>query len=550
MPERATIRRPNVLIIIMDDMAWGDLACHGNPHTHTPHLDALRGQSVRMERYCSGPLCTPARASLFTGRYPYRTRAIDTYLGRSMLDPDEVTLAQVLRGRGYRTGIFGKWHLGDCYPMRAMDKGFEEALVHNGGGLRQPAHPTSNDGYFDPDLLHNGRVERATGYCTDIFTDAAIAFMRQRRHEPFFACLATNAPHSPFEVDERWVRRYREMGLNDSWARVYGMVENIDMNVGRVLAALDDLGLARDTLVLFTSDHGPCGSANHQGQPRFNAGLRGIKGTLYEGGIRAPCFWRWPALLPAGGATDRIANPIDILPTVAAACDASPPTDRAIDGMNLLPLLRRPDEQASWPQREVFMQWHRGDQPVRGRNAGVITQRFKLYRPHEHRPVQLYDLSADPGEHRDVAAEHPAIVAELGRRYDAWFDDVSTTRGPGNFDAPRIHLGTPHENPTRLTRQDWRVVGPDGWEDQHLGFWEVHVAQTGAYRLVVRLPPASGQRTAHLRCGAAARTARIAADAVEWRLDDLALAAGDARLEAWLESGGDRFGVRSVEVWR
>ncbi|MCX5659748.1 MAG: arylsulfatase [Planctomycetota bacterium] len=537
------------MIIITDDLAWGDLASHGNPFTRTPHLDALRNQSVRLERHCSGPLCTPARASLMTGRYAFRTRAFDTYLGRSMLDPGEVTLAEILRGEGYRTGIFGKWHLGDCHPMRAIDKGFEEALVHNGGGLRQPANPTPNDGYFNPDLMHNGQVERSTGYCTDIFSDAAIRFIQQNRAVPFFAYLATNAPHSPFEVDERWVGHHRDQGLNETWARVYGMVENIDANVGRVLASLDEAGLARDTLVLFTSDHGPCGSASHGGQIRFNAGLRGIKGSLYEGGIRVPCFWRWPAALSGNGSTDRVTSPIDVLPTIAAACGGPLPADRVIDGVDLLPLLRDPTRQDSWPDRPLLMQWHRGDHPVRYRNAGVITQRHKLYRPHEDKPEELYDLSADPGEQTNLAPQHPQIAASLRRLYDAWFDDVSATRGPSNYDPPRIHVGSPRENPVRLTRQDWRVVGPDGWTDQHLGFWEIFVAHPGAYRLLVRVPPAPNDQALHLRCGSTSRAQSVPAGAGESWFEGIALHAGEARLESWIEADGRHAGVRGIEVW-
>jgi len=535
--------RPNVVIIIMDDLTWGDLACHGNPTSRTPNLDRLHGQSARLVRYCSGPLCTPARAALMTGRYPYRTRAIDTYCGRSMMDPGEVTLPEVLRQAGYRTGIFGKWHLGDCYPMRPNDKGFEESLVHGGGGLRQPGNPTLNDGYFDPDLRHNGRIVPSRGYCTDIFTDAALAFLREHRNEPFLAYLATNAPHCPFEIGEEWVEPYRKMGLNETHARVYGMVENIDWNVGRVLAALDECGLSDDTIVLYTSDHGWCPSSLHNGQPRFNAGLRGGKESMYEGGLKVPCFWRWPGKFAAGADIDRIANPMDVLPTLAEACGASLPEGLRIDGVSLLPLLSGRTATRDWPDRTIFVQWHRGDVPQRFRNCCAITQRFKLVDGRE-----LYDLPADPSEQRDVSDEYPQVVADLRADYENWFDDVSSTRGPGTYDPPRIHLGTPHESPTVLTWQDWRVHGPDGWGETHAGHWEVHMARAGDYRVMLRFTPLEGAGTAHLQFGAVHQVQSVRAGAESCTFWPVPGTVGPGRVEAWLHAGGKRLSARYVDV--
>jgi arylsulfatase A-like enzyme len=539
-----THRSPNVLIIIMDDLAYGDLACHGNPHTQTPHLDRLYGESTRLTRYCSGPLCTPARAALMTGRHPYRTGAIDTYIGRSMLHHDEITLAALLRDVGYATCMSGKWHLGDCYPMRPMDMGFDEMLMHHGGGLAQPGSPghwddPPLDRYFDPILSHNGQIVRPAGYCTDIFGDHADQFIRKHRDERWFCYLGTNAPHAPFEVDPGHAQKFLDMGLPDKTAKLYAMVENIDTNVGKLLDTLDELELAEDTIVVYTSDHGPCPSTLVDGQVRFNAGLRGIKGTMYEGGIRTPCFWRWPGKIVADQDVDAPVNPIDFLPTLAAACGFAQPTDRKIDGTNLLPLLA--EEAAASAPRTICMQWHRGDAPVRYRNAVAITQQYKWYRPHEDEPDELYDIIHDFSETTNIAGQHPDVVEKLIGDYERWFDDVCSER-PNNFDAPLIILGNDAEPTTRLTRQDWRVIHPDGgWQDQHRGQWFVKFDRPGKYRFSLEMPH---DGPANLRIGD--ETVTLDGDLVTERDMD----AGETTIEGWQTNDEGEFGSRYVVVER
>ena len=538
-------RRPNVIVIIMDDLCWGDLACHGNPYTRTPHLDSLHAQSTRLTRYCTGPLCSPARASLLTGRYHLRTRVLDTYCGRSMIDPAEPTIAKSLRAEGYRTGAFGKWHLGDCYPMRAMDMGFEETLMHNGGGIGQPGDHRDNyarwreDSYFDPVLHRRGIPEKCTGYCTDIFADATVDFIGRHADEPFFAYLATNAPHTPLLVADQWADPYRDMGINDTHSRLYGMVENIDFNVGKVLAALERLGLAEDTIVVYTSDHGPCGSARDRTAPpgeqdRFNAGLRGIKGTMYEGGIRVPCFWRWPGRFPAGRDVDRVTHPVDMLTTLLTACGVALPRGHVIDGLDLGGLLDATTPPADWPDRDIYMQWHRGDVPVRYRNYAVITDRYKLHRPDETGQDELYDLQADPFERTDLAAKDPALVRQMRERYERWLDEVAATRGPGTFDPPPIHLGTPHENPTVLTTQDWRLHGPEGWVQDNLrGHWEVDVSHPGPYTITVRFKGDVPAGTVHFQLDDFEIEALAPAGRTACVFENVTLRQGRGRIEAW-----------------
>lgn len=538
---------PNVVIIICDDLAWGDLACHGNPVTHTPNLDQLHAKSSHLTRYCSGPLCSPARVSLLTGRYHLRTRVLDTYCGRSMVDPDERTLGHYLRAAGYRTGAFGKWHLGDCYPLRAIDMGFEETLMHNAGGIGQPGdHPDNfarwhDSSYFDPVLYHNGKPKQYSGYCTDIFTDASLAFIETHQHESFFIYLATNAPHSPLLIGDEWADRYRQMGINDTHARLYGMVENIDMNVGRVLSKLEELGLADNTIVLFTSDHGPCGSARNRSAPsgeqdRFNAGLRGIKGTMYEGGVRVPSLWRWPRQFEGGHDIDAVAHPIDILPTILSACGVPLPTDREIDGADLLPLLSGQIAPETWPERRIFMQWHRGDVPIRYRNYAVITQQYKLTRPHESQPDELYDLAADPFEQHDIAARQPELVQQLRNAYDGWLDHMATTRGIGTFDPPLIQIGALPDTPTLLTQQDWRIIGEEGWARHDIrGYWGVQVTQPGSYEIRLQFTPEVPAGVAYLRVNDQVLSQPMEAGQTLCTFSALHLVSGPGRIEGWRE---------------
>lgn len=537
----------NVVVLMMDDLAWGDLACHGNPYVRTPHLDALHARSTRFTRYSSGPMCTPARASLMTGRYHQRTRAIDTFCGRSMIDPSELTLGHVLQRAGYRTGGFGKWHLGDAYPMRACDLGFDETLMHNAGGIGQPGdHPENHwregEAYFDPVLHRNGRPERHTGYCTDIFTDAAIE-MVTAGIGPVFCYLATNAPHTPLQIDDSWIEPYRELDLSEAHARLYAMVENIDWNIGRLLDALPE-----DTVVLYTSDHGPCPSARDaRGQQRWNAGLRGEKGSLYQGAVKVPCFWNLPGQRD-GRDDDRLASPIDVLPTIAALTGAPLPEVR-LDGVDLF---------GDVVARDLFLQWHRGDAPERYRAYAVVTDRWKLYRPDGAAREELYDLLDDPLEEHDVAAANDALVADLRSRYDAWFDDVSAD----GFELPRIVIGSPAADPVLLTRQDWHIEGGDGdmgeiagWLGSSRGWWDVRVEGDATYDVDVLLDPFSWSdpaffRSIHLRVNGEERTVPWVLQVTRYSFRDVKLTTGDARIEAWASRRDSRASALYVEVAR
>jgi arylsulfatase A-like enzyme len=552
--------RPNVVLIVTDDQGYGDLGVHGNPQIRTPVLDAFAKQSVELTHFHVCPVCSPTRSSLLTGRYNYRTGVIDTYLGRSQMYPDEITLAEMLRSAGYRTGIFGKWHLGDNYPMRPQDHGFEETLVCKGGGIGQPADPPGNR-YFDPILFHNGKAEKCTGYCTDIFTDAALKFVEQGSEKPFFVYLAYNAPHEPLQVADDLVAPYLKMDLSpkafpqvgfpnknyapkEQIARVYAMIENIDTNIGRLLKKLDDGKFADNTIVIFMSDNGPA-------EARFNSGLRGRKGTVYEGGLRVPFFIRWPGRFPAGKLEFAAAH-IDVTPTLIEACGAKLPADRVIDGRSLFPWLK--GDKADWKERILYFQWHRGDTPEVNRAFAAIGSRYKLVQAQGAGPqrnkdswkAELFDLVKDPNEQNDLSEDQSEKIRAMGKEYHAWFAEMAQAH---HFLPPRIFLGDEHENPVTLTRQDWR--GPRaGWGLDDLGYWEVHAARDGKYNVTLRFAPQTDQCEAVLKIGKVERKQPVPDKAKEIAFAHVELPKGDARLEAWLQSGNQAVGVQFVEVER
>ena len=557
--------RPNVILIMTDDQGYGDLGVHGNPIIRTPHIDALAKESATLKYFYVSPVCTPTRACLMTGRYNYRTRAIDTFRGRAMMDPAEVTVAEMLKEAGYATGIFGKWHLGDCYPMRAIDQGFEMALVHRGGGIGQPSDPPGAEGkYTDAVLFRNGVAEPMKGYCTDVYFTEGMKWAATvaAKNQPFFLYLPTNCPHGPFDdVPPEKLAYYQQQSIVagrfpevkgglaigkmdvDVQARVYAMIENVDDNVGRLVAWLRESKLEQNTLVIWITDNG-------RATPGYNAGLRGTKSTVYEGGIRSPFFAYWPGRLKAGEASDRIAAHIDLTPTILDYCGVPTPPRHHFDGRSLRPLLDR--QEYAWPPRTLFTQSHRGDEPVQYHNFAVRTQKWKLVNasgfgseklPPSGPMYELFDMNSDPYETRDVAAAEPKIVAELKKRYEAWFADVSSTR-PDNYAPGRAILGSDHEPTTVLTRQDWRGAG---WGPLEVGYWDVGVLKPAQFNIKLIFAPADKPRTVHFRLGETATEAAVPANATEVTLDGITLKTG-GKLEAWLEGGEQKTGMRFVEI--
>jgi arylsulfatase/arylsulfatase A len=556
-------QRPNVIVMITDDQGYGDFGATGNPVFATPALDRLASQSASLAAFYVSPVCSPTRASLMTGRWNYRTRVIDTYLGRSMLEPDELTVAEALQSAGYRTGVFGKWHLGDCYPLRPQDQGFDESLVHRGGGLAQPSEPPANGSrYTDPVLFRNGRETPTVGYCTDVYFNAAWEFIEQSAAEgkPFFTYIATNAPHGPFhDVPLDLLEEYRRRDLGqllatdastqasprdlDVLARIGAMIGNIDQNVKRLMDRLAARGWEENTIVVFLCDNGP-------NTRRYVGPFRGMKSEVYEGGVRSPCWLRWPARFAPGTTLAYPTAHVDLAPTLLAACGVEDPRRDTRDGRNLLPWLD--DPATPWLARPLVLQSHRGDAPTREHHYLVRHGDWKLVRnsgfgreqPAADAPTELYCLADDPGERRDLAAAQPDVVARLKYLYRAWFDDVSHTR-PDNFAPPRIVVGGDAPPLTTLTRQDWRG---DGWEAAGMGSWLLDVRDPGPYEVRVRWQRPSREGVGALRVNAQALALTQDGEPLTATLHAVTLPEGPVTLSAVADDAGRAAGAHQIEL--
>jgi arylsulfatase A-like enzyme len=565
--------RPNVILILTDDQGYGDFGCYGNTQIRTPNLDHFHDESVRFSNFYVQPVCSPTRTCLNTGRYNYRTGLVDTYVGVSMMRATETTLAQALSTHaGYRTGIFGKWHLGDHYPYRPMDRGFDRAVTLTGGGFNGTDDPPDNR-YSDPVLSHNGKLQPDKGYCTDIFFSEALRFIEENRHQPFFIYIPTNIVHLPLEVPDELAAPYRAMGLNDAVSKLYGMVTNLDQNIGTLLAKLREWGLEENTVVMFLTDNGIAPPE------RYNVGLRGGKGGVYEGGIKTPFFVRWPGKIRGGRDVDRIGAHIDLFPTILGICGVPIPPALKLDGRSLLPLIT--GDAGAWPDRLLFIQQSRPDTngwnvPRPYTHCAVRGQRYKIVmsasglntfsRPASFGETELYDLEHDPGEQHNIAPEHPDIVFEMRKHYEDWFWDVTQGLNP----PVRNHLGTPKENPIRLATQDMRGPGaakaPWNWDDVHKmaatemngsGYYEVEVTRGGRYEITLRLGPPGVRDIPALKPGKALLSISdvtlekpIEAGASEITFD-LHVKAGPTRLEALLtgqRADGDAVSPVLVDV--
>lgn len=490
---------PNVLLILTDDQGYGDFSCLGNPVLKTPHLDGLHAESVRFTDFHVSPMCTPTRGQLMTGRDALANGASCVCSGRTFLRRELPTVADLFTAGGYRTGLFGKWHLGDNYPHRPNDRGFHEAVYHLGWGITSTPDYWNND-YFDDYFRHNGRIQRYPGYCTDVFFAEASRWMQEcaAAHKPFFCYLPLNAPHGPFYVADKYKEPYRQLG-NDV-AGFFGMIANLDENFGKLDAMLRETGLRENTLLVFLTDNGGTG-----GIPVFNAGMRGAKASLYDGGHRVPCFVRWPAgsLRPAGDVAE-LAQAQDLLPTLLDLCGLKSGAHVPFDGLSLAPLLRG-KPQPALADRTLVVQYSGLTQSDPAKwDSAVLQGSWRLVAGRE-----LFDLKSDPGQKNDVAAQHPEKVAAMRSFYEQWW----AAREPGLSQFETIDLGSERENPATLTAMDWlaprltpcaqpfdiRLMGetlvkegslPGGRPQPVLnGPWNVRIVRDGVYRIGLRRWP-------------------------------------------------------------
>lgn len=545
-------RRPNVVLVMTDDQGYGDLRCHGNEVIDTPNLDKLHGRSIRLTDFHVDPTCSPTRSSLMTGHYSTKTGVWHTIMGRSLLGAHETTMADVFSASGYETGIFGKWHLGDNYPFRPQDRGFGEVLIHGGGGVGQGPDYWGND-YFDDTYFHNGKEEKFEGYCTDIWFDGALEFIEANKDRPFFCYVPTNAPHGPYNVAEKYSKPYLDKGVKANQANFYGMITNIDENMGRLMRRLEELGLEEETILIFMTDNGTSAGAA--------GGMKGKKGSEYEGGHRVPFFVRWPGGgLTGGKDIGTLSAHIDVLPTLIDLCGLKKPTGVKFDGASLALLLNGKADR--WPDRTLLVHSQRIDHPQKWRKSAVMTQRWRLVNGKE-----LYDIQADPAQKNNIADANREVVEELRAEYEKWWTDLSE-----QFDKYcEIVIGSDKHNPTRLMSHDWH--GPNvPWSQSAVrgaakgnGFWAIKVERDGEYEFALRRWPIEAGKAvnatidnaksiaatkARIKISDFDQTKPVGKDAVDVKFR-AKLKAGSTRLESWfIDDKGESRGAYYCYVKR
>ena len=478
-------QKPNIILIITDDQGYGDIGYNGNSHIKTPNLDLLATNSMRFNNFYVSPVCAPTRSSLLTGRYSLRTGVTDTYNGGAMMSNDEITLAEILRENNYQTGIFGKWHLGDNYPFRPTDQGFHESLIHLSGGIGQVGDFTNyykgNRSYFDPILWHNNEQKKYEGYCSDIFTDEAIKFIEHNKSNQFFCYLSFNAPHTPLQVPEKYYDLYKnvdpsvisesekismtEKNVLDA-KRIYGMVTNIDDNVGKLVSKLKELNIDKNTILIFMTDNGPQ-------QFRYVSNLRGLKSSVYNGGIKVPFYLSYPKIHDAGLDLDNFSAHIDVLPSLLDLCDIETPKNIKIDGKNFL--------NKSTEERSFFSYWTRKS-PELYQNMSLNKGNYKLVgNTNYDSPIErfeLFDIDNDPYEMENLIENKKELAIQMKLEMDNIYNELINSKNIKN--KPRIIIGSEFENPTYLNRND--ASGQRGiWaQNEIFGFWRIK-ALSGKY---------------------------------------------------------------------
>jgi len=557
-------RRPNVVVILTDDQGWGDLSVHGNTNLATPAVDSLARDGALFERFFVQPVCSPTRAEYLTGRYHLRSGVHDTSSGGERMNLGERTIAEVFKSAGYATGAFGKWHNGAQQPYHPNARGFDEYYGFTSGHWGD---------YFDALLLdHNGRTVKGKGFLPDEFADRAIDFIGANKDRPFFCYIPFNTPHSPFQVPDRWYRKFADADLKlrdrdpkrEDLAKtraVLAMCENLDWNVGRVLKRLDELNLAKDTIVAYFHDNGPNGA-------RWNGGMKGVKGSTDEGGVRSPLLVRWTGKIPPATRVRPIAGAIDLLPTLADLAGVAIPAGKPLDGISLKSALL--GETAPPPDRMILQHWA-------GRFS-VRSQRFRL-----DTAGKLFELEADPGQDKDVSKEHPEEVARMKKALDQWKSEMPSVKDDRPFTVASRFTPLPARDGiaaggvkrsnkapncsyfTDWTREEGRIT------------WDVEVAAAGRYDVVVYYscpkedvgstvelsfrgsrmeasvqeahdPPAYGPE----RDRASRATESVVKDFKPWRMGSIDLPAGrgELTLRALKVARGQVMEVRQLELTR
>ena len=477
--------KPNIVLVITDDQGYGDIGAHGNTMINTPAMDKLHSESVRLTNYHVDPTCAPTRAALMSGRYSANTGIWHTIMGRSMMNPDEETIAEVLKKSGYTSGMFGKWHLGDNYPLRPEDQGFDHTVRHAAGGIGQGPDWWDND-YFDDTYWRNSVPTKYKGYCTDVFFREATSFIERNKDKPFFAYISTNAPHGPLFVEPKYSDPYVKKGVDPNMAKFYGMIENIDENITALRKKLDEWKLTENTIFIFTTDNGSATgwrtrdkNAKWKG---FNAGMRAGKGSEYDGGHRVPFFLHWPkGGFTEGRDVDQLCAHVDIQATLAELCGVSVTGDRPRDGQSIVAALK--GDKTVLRDRVLMSHSQRIQVPEKWRKSSVMSDRWRLINGKE-----LYEIKADPAQAKDVAGAHLEVVKTLRGEYDKIWEKMQVAFA-GQV---RFGLGADAENPARLMSHDLQVKDQreSPWHQNHVrnghignGTWPVEITQAGRYAI-------------------------------------------------------------------
>lgn len=472
--------KPNIIIILTDDQGYGDLAYHGNPIVKTPHLDAFAEASFELTNFHVGTTCAPTRAGIMTARNANRNNAWHTIAGCSILLEDEETMPEVFQRNGYQTTMLGKWHLGDNYPFRPYDRGFQEAFYHGGGGVQQTPDYWNND-YFDDTYFRNGKPEKTSGYCTDVWFDEAIAYTSKPKEGPFFMYLALNAAHGPFNVPEEYEQIYADAPLTDIQKRFYGMVSNIDDNFGRLVAHLKETGQFDNTILIFTTDNGTARgitTIKESGEVLgYNSGLRGTKGSHYDGGHKVPFFISWPDgdIQKKSKSNDLVAH-VDLLPTLAELVDITFTSKKPLDGKSMIGTLKGTKTDT---ERMLVVDTQRNQLPEKGKNPSVMQGEWRLVNGKE-----LYNTLDDVGQKNDVAAQNPERVKKMQEFYDEWWASLQ-----GDIRYAEIPIGDKAANPVLITIHDmhtpenlpWNQVQIRNGEANPNGYYSIDIVEDGTY---------------------------------------------------------------------
>lgn len=530
--QSASASRPNILFILSDNQSYYEMSCHGHARIRTPHIDTLAKQGVEFSNFHAPPFCSPSRAVILTGQYAMRSGVHDTIGGRSIMHRDKTTIADVLKNHGYRTAIFGKWHLGFSYPHRPQDRGFEEVFVHGGGGIGQMEDYYGNT-HYGPTFIHNGKPVPTKGFSTDALFDRAMQWIEKRRKEPFFCFLSTPVTHSPHQGPKALVERLKADGVTDN-LHLFAQVQNLDANIGRILGKLDALGLTGKTIIVYASDQGMSDRGAPHGGNRMS--------LAHDPAHHVPFMVRMPGAAPR--ITHRLAGMIDFFPTVLDLCGIEPP--ESCDGLSLKPLLEGRDADYP-PERTLIIQCPRGRDAAKWKNAAVKTDRWRLVEG-----AKLYDAQADPRQKNDVASRHPGVVAELRKKYEAYWADLPDQ----SRTLSRHILGAEACPQVVLNGMDW-YTGDRPWHAGHFrrggnGSWPVTVLKDGKYAFDCRIFPSeaekpSGATRARIRIGDLEKELAVdaAAPGATFELD---LKAGEYDLQTWLTQGGRERGALFVYV--